>query len=662
MQIYISKVILWPHGGTHKAQVLNFLPGKINIIHGRSGTGKSSILAIIDFCLGASRCAIPVGLIREKVFWFGLELCIKNERYLVARRSPGKGSSSSELHISPFEEGSSLKTAPNFTHNLHDFKGVINRMAQITNLPISADDDAGFGDARPSYRDLVPFNLLPQHIVANPNTLFFKSDSYQHKEKLKKTLPYALGIVTAEDLLAEREKNRLNKLLEIYLKRQQDRAKAFSSWESEISRLWDEAIELGVIAKGNAGTSADRLEQLTEVNSAFLEGKLEQQLKTPDYAHTNERYKLVKKKEEELQSAVDKHRREIRSYERLSSRATGFAVAVAEEKARIINLDWLQHSLSENQECVVCGNPHADLQPIMTRLASEFQRVTTISDALATNPVVDKELDGLKAALLKLSDELQVTRKERLQLAAIENSAKGSLSRTYVLLGRLQALLMALHTLNKSDDLEEQIQEIKQKISEIDKDRPFSLREAREQSIHEKIGRLIKGYAKNYGLEERGEIRLDKNELTLSFRDGENKKEYLWEVGSGANWMGYHLATFLALHEYLCLERGANNPVFSFLVIDQPSQVYFPSAQSGANQLDGDEDQLAAIRQERESDITATTRIFKGLARGLTRSQNKYQIIVLEHADNSIWGEVKNTHQVAAWKNRSDGLIPIEWI
>lgn len=662
MQIYISKVILWPQNTDHKAQVLHFLPGKINIIHGRSGTGKSSILAIIDFCLGASRCAIPVGLIREKVSWFGLELHIKDERYLVARLSPGKGSSSSDLHISPFEDEISLKNVPTFTHNLHQFKDAINRIAQITNLPMSADDTPGFGDARPSYRDLVPFNLLPQHIVANPNTLFFKSDSYQHKEKLKKTLPYALGIVTADDLLSERERNRLQKQLDIYLQRQQNHAKAFSSWESEINRLWDDAIELGLVTKEKSERTADRIDAMTALNSAFLEGRLEQQLRIPDYAYTNERYKLVKRKEEELQITIDKYRREIRSFERLSSRAASFASTVAQEKARVINLDWLQHSLSDNQECVVCGNPQADLQPVMNRLANEFQRVSTISEALTTNPIVDKELDGLKAALLEISEELQTTRKERLHLEAIENSAKGSLSRTYVLLGRLQALLIALNALNKNDDLEAQIQDVKQKIADIDKSNPYSKRESREQSVHEKIGELIRGYSKNYNLEERGEIRLEKNELTLSFSEGQNKKEYLWEVGSGANWMGYHLATFLALHEYFCIIRGDDTPVFSFLVIDQPSQVYFPSAESGANQLDADEDQLASIRQERESDISATTKIFTGLARGLTRSQNKYQIIVLEHADKSIWGKVKDTHEVAAWKKRSDGLIPSEWL
>jgi hypothetical protein len=163
-------------------------------------------------------------------------------------------------------------------------------------------------------------------------------------------------------------------------------------------------------------------------------------------------------------------------------------------------------------------------------------------------------------------------------------------------------------------------------------------------------------------LEQRGHIALDKNELTLSFqRTPDSKKEYLWEVGSGANWMGYHIATFLALHEFLSQDELQNSPVFGFLVIDQPSQVYFPSASSGANQLDSDEDALKKLRTERDVDIRATKRIFEMLQRGLAAAQHHYQVIVLEHADASIWGDLPSAVEAANWKAEGDGLIPRTW-
>ncbi|MGR4435354.1 hypothetical protein K8Q46_01940 [Escherichia coli] len=77
MKFYISQLILWPKDISNKTQTLKFHDGEINIVHGVSGTGKSSIISIIDYCLGSSRCSIPVGIIREKVRWFGLKIYIK---------------------------------------------------------------------------------------------------------------------------------------------------------------------------------------------------------------------------------------------------------------------------------------------------------------------------------------------------------------------------------------------------------------------------------------------------------------------------------------------------------------------------------------------------------------------------------------------------------
>ena len=105
--------------------------------------------------------------------------------------------------------------------------------------------------------------------------------------------------------------------------------------------------------------------------------------------------------------------------------------------------------------------------------------------------------------------------------------------------------------------------------------------------------------------------------------------------------------------------------MFSFLAIDQPSQVYFPSTFSGTNLLDEYREQATELRGQRDVDIEQTRLIFVALARGLQRSEFKYQTIVVEHADKSIWGVGKwgrYTHEVAVWKEEGDGLIPNNWV
>ncbi|MCX4966163.1 DUF3732 domain-containing protein [Streptomyces sp. NBC_00654] len=47
----------------------------------------------------------------------------------------------------------------------------------------------------------------------------------------------------------------------------------------------------------------------------------------------------------------------------------------------------------------------------------------------------------------------------------------------------------------------------------------------------------------------------------------------LTRIGSAKNHIGYHLVAHLALHTYL---RRSNRPVPGFLMLDQPTQAFFP--------------------------------------------------------------------------------------
>ena len=71
MKLAILKIILWPKDPGLDPRVIDFLPGRINVITGESATGKSTLTWIIDYCLGSDKCSIPVGLIRELTGWFG---------------------------------------------------------------------------------------------------------------------------------------------------------------------------------------------------------------------------------------------------------------------------------------------------------------------------------------------------------------------------------------------------------------------------------------------------------------------------------------------------------------------------------------------------------------------------------------------------------------
>src|SRR5579864_9232497 len=99
MYFQIKEIILWAKKAGLRPRRVPFEIGKVNIITGESRTGKSAIIPIIDFCLGADKCAIPVKTIRDACSWFGIVIQTEVGQKLLARREPGTKASTSEMFV-----------------------------------------------------------------------------------------------------------------------------------------------------------------------------------------------------------------------------------------------------------------------------------------------------------------------------------------------------------------------------------------------------------------------------------------------------------------------------------------------------------------------------------------------------------------------------------
>ena len=98
------------------------------------------------------------------------------------------------------------------------------------------------------------------------------------------------------------------------------------------------------------------------------------------------------------------------------------------------------------------------------------------------------------------------------------------------------------------------------------------------------------------------------------------------------------------------------SPVPNFIVYDQPSQVYFPQKLATKE----DEKEIDPILDD--EDRLAVEKIFKTMDSAITMSNKPMQIIVLEHADKSVWENVDKAHEVCEWRGENNKLIPEEWI
>lgn len=90
MSFQLSKIVLYPHGD-REPRVLTFKMDALNIITGDSGTGKSAIIDIVDYCLASGECRVAEGVIRDSVSWYAVEFVVGESRVFVARRGPEAG-------------------------------------------------------------------------------------------------------------------------------------------------------------------------------------------------------------------------------------------------------------------------------------------------------------------------------------------------------------------------------------------------------------------------------------------------------------------------------------------------------------------------------------------------------------------------------------------
>jgi len=657
MKFTINAVILWPLDATKKIQCIPFKDDKINIIHGLSGTGKSSIVHIIDYALGSSKCQIPIGIIREKVDWFGLQITFKNETWIVARRTPGRAQSSGEFHLSSFN--GSIPNVILRNMNRDDFKDNFNALVRMSDLPHSDEEKPRPFDRRSSYRDMAAFNFLPQHIVANPNTLFFKTDSYTHKERLTRAMPYALGIVDANYVMNERRRDEATKELESIKKQITIIEKSKKAWLHEVNRLISGCIEIGLLPSRISEDFEIRVGLLQSVVDAYNDRRLEDTLTEPNRLHSNDEYRTALAAEMTQNEIVENLVADVSGYEDLSAKGHKFNHAIEIERSHAISLDWLTKSVVHNGQCIACGSETDALPLVVKSLENRVNKVTKIADVLRENPIIDKTLSSLKRNLAKEQKELQRLRSIKNEILSRDKKLKNSINQIYFLAGSIASLLKRLGRTEADESLSLQAEDLEKQIRNYERAMKASNRSTREQQVDYAISELIGDYSEGLEAPEGSTIFLDRKDLTLRFDGDDGKRDYLWEVGSGANWMGYHLAAFLAIHEYLAQPLNQHLPPFGFIVIDQPSQVYFPSSHNGNNELDGD---FADINKKRPADIIATQRIFQTLSEGLKRSNFNVQIIVLEHAGEDIWKGVDHTHSAASWYRKGDGLIPESWL
>jgi hypothetical protein len=663
MKIAILKVILWPKDANHSPRIIHFAPGKINILTGESGTGKTTLTWIIDYCLGSDKCFIPVGLIREVTGWFGLHLQLPNTEMLVARRNPEEQQSTSDIY---WAEGLSLTIPPIIVEKnarVDDLKNRFNQIADLPNLDFSTGDNVGYKN-RPSFRDMAAFNFQPQHIVANPYTMFFKADTTEHREKLTVIFPFVLGAITASTLATQRELKDADRECERLRRELDARLNAAHAWEAEVESYYLQARGLGLLPNTPSPEQGWPMEKyISELRKV---PETVRTLDLPDIQQgTNEaavkNLTALINEEDFIGQNIGSIRRRLGKLDQLSFSVGEYSTSLTSQDDRLLGVGWFKEKVKNTHECPVCAAVHPNgnsrLEELLT-LATELKDLTA---AVHQAPAkLDQELADLRKQLRAEEAAISKVRQKRKHIEAESNeiaSQRQRVRQIYLFVGRVEQALENVRASSNVEELRGKVKLLTDKIIKLKQELDPSRQRERINAAISKVSAKIAEYAALLKLEHSAEnVKLNIRDLTLQFSPLSGRTDYLWEVGSGQNWVGYHIACLLALHEHF-IGLGSN-PVPTFLIIDQPSQVYFPEAWPSIEQAPSGQKKIDV-----SADIEGVCRIFRSLSHFLNSMNGNFQIIVTEHAGSITWDGIPNVYFVGNWRNGHDEfLIPPQWI
>lgn len=665
MKLAILKIILWPKNPEFKPRIIPLKDDHINIITGESGSGKSSLTSIIDYCLGSSKCSIPVGIIRDNVTWFGLHLQLPDTQMLIARPSPGQQKEPDNYFIHEAKTVS-VVDVPYKNGRRDDFVNRLNELARLPQLGSSTTEVKQGYKTRTSVRDLVAFCFLPQHIVANQYTLFYRTDTTVHRERLRNALPLALGAIDAQSLELQHELAELSRQQERKHRELATAKKAVDAWQAQLKGYYARAKELG-LTQGDQDTTAwstdDYLRYLRQLSEAAP--PVEAVLLSPG---------TVERAAQELAGLADQEvflsrelarlRRRMAQMLRLRSNATEYQQQLDSQQDRLQGVPWFQEYIAGQTSCPVCLSTSATAATQVQALAKLTKEVDRISTAIAkTPPVVDKELAELRHRAEDFEERLNAVRKQKqtLEGSKSERDAHRYMhAEMFRFIGGLEQALETVSYAQPDSELGLTLARLSERIRKIKGILDPQLVKNREDLSLKQIATKISHYAEHLQLERcRNHIKLDIKELTLQFQSN-GRPDYLFEIGSGQNWMGYHISALCALQEFFV--EQTNSPVPQFLVIDQPSQVYFPEAWPTV-EADPSKNAPTEKKTKISADIAGVRRVFEALAEFRERTGNKVQVIVTEHAGEITWQGIKGVHVVGNWREGADEfLIPSDWL
>lgn len=648
MTMQIDRIALYSITG--EIRILPLRRGAVNIITGKSRTGKSAIIDIVDYCLGRSTYNVFEGVNRETVAYYAVVLQVDEDSQILLAKAPPRDSAKSQSRVY-MEIGKSITLPPlnKLTPNSND-GAVTQYLSRV--LGISANrTEPGVGRTSNSFEatlDHTKYYLFQeQGLVANRKLLFYRQDEQFIPQAIRDTLPYFLGAVQENRLELQQRLREARRHLATIRRRLEEAVAVVAGRYTQGRALLAEGRSVGIVPAGDDPEGPEALLEVLRGAAAWVPGE--------QLAESGDELERARRALEEAQTAFGQKLRELREAEAFLRNARGYSREADIQSARLRSIEVVT-TAGDAEHCPVCSSQLQEPPPAVEAIRRSLDQMSRELEA------VRQETPRLNEHLGVLREELETQRADVRETRAAVDSLIAERDRVQALrdvntraarvAGRISMYVENVAATDDNAQLRYEEREAERRLEALHAELDSEEVEDLISSILRVISSQMTEWAKSLDLEFAGNpYRLDEKRLTV-VADTPALPIPMDRQGSGENWLGCHLIALLALHQEFIRRK---RPVPAFIVFDQPSQVYFPSYES-YRALEGDKTNL----EEVGADVVAVQRMYDFLFDVAEALAPNLQIIVMEHA-NLADKRFQEALVEEPWRG-DRALIPPAWL
>jgi hypothetical protein len=617
----VKSVVIYSYDG--QKRVLQLKVDGLNIITGKSSTGKSALSEIIEYCMGRSTFNVPEGIIRDKVSWFGVIYQFEHDQVLVAKPTPAAGHASCSLAM--LRRGNNL-TLPEFEDLAvnSDDDAVVTTLSNLLGIPENRTNVA-LEHSRPSYSANIKHTFYylfqKQGIVANKDQLLYRQNEQNQPQAIRDTFPILFGVSSDDRFEFEsrlRTARRDLKLNEKLLNEARDFID--TSFNKAVSLL-SEAKAVGIVGPLDTAQNTDNIFKILRGVLNWKPGAIPEE----DTGRISKIESLLSELRENRQMLE----RKLDTARKFSEKADGYTSEANEQRVRLASIKALPRDPQTGEwQWPFCEQNLGMSSRIADALLSEVRSLEDeMRMVVGDRPKLEAYMVEQKEAIRLLAEEIR-TNESELSAAIAANDAiaeMGSrINAAAKVVGRISLFIEGARPNEDVESLESEHRRLKLKVEKLESEIDADDANERLMSVMNNISSQMTRYIQELKAEfSEFPFRFDLSRLTV-VADRPGRPVLMGRTGGAENHLAYHLAAMLALHHFAAASK---RPVPRFLMIDQPTQVYFPSEQV-YKAADG-----SVQKTEEDADLVAVRRLFELLRRFTMDDAPGFQIIVTEHAN-----------------------------